>query len=123
MKKRLGSLLKEVKHYNQLVTHIETLDQLADVGNPVQIEDRDTVLKGLSTMREQLVRALKTERILRDKPEFESSEFSLDLASLHALEVQQQATEYSRVLQDTLRIGESVQQELQKFVQENTRNI
>lgn len=119
MKKRLDPLLKEVKNYNQLVRHIETLDQLADVGNPVQVEDRDTVLKGLYAMREQLVRALKTERILRDKPEFQSSEFSLDLTSLYALEVQQQATEYSKVLQDTLQIGESVQQELQKFVQEN----
>ncbi len=113
-KKHLAPLLQEVKNYNNLVAHIHTVDQLAEIGNPVQVQDRDTVLTGLKTMREQLVRALKTERILRDKPEFQSSEFSLDLTSLYALEVEQQATEYHKILHDTLQIGESVQTELQK---------
>lgn len=116
IRKRLLPLLKEVEKYNRLVSHIETIDRLAEVGNPVQVEDRETVLQGLQAMREQLVRALKTERILRDKPEFQSSEFSLDLTPLYALEVQQQATEYHKVLQDTLQIGVSVQKELQRFI-------
>jgi hypothetical protein len=117
IRKRLSPLLKEVEKYNRLVAHIETIDQLAEIGNPVQVEDRETVIQGLQAMREQLVRALKTERILRDKPEFQSSEFSLDLTPLYALEVQQQATEYHKVLQDTLQIGESVQAELQRIAE------
>jgi len=112
IRKRLKPLLQEVKNYNQLVSHINTIDQLAKAGNPVQVEDRETVVKGIQTMREQLVRALKTERILRENPGFQSSEFSLDLAPLYVLEVQQQATEYHNVLQNTLQIGRNVQQEV-----------
>ncbi len=119
VKKRLAPLLQDVDKYNRLVAHIDTLEQLAKIGNPVQVQDRETVLTGLQAMREQLIRALKTERILRDKPEFQSSEFSLDLTALYALEVQQQATEYHKVLQDTLHIGESVQTELQKFIMDH----
>jgi hypothetical protein len=115
LKKRLTPLLKEVQHFNNLVGQIETLDQLAEVGNPVKVQDRNTILTGLRAMREQLVRALKTERILRDKPEFESAEFSLDLAPLYALEFQEQTTEYNKVLQDTLQIGENIQNELKKI--------
>jgi len=124
IKKHLEPLLQEVKNYNDLVAHIHTVDQLAEIGNPVQVQDRDTVLTGLKTMREQLVRALKTERILRDKPEFQSSEFSLDLTSLYALEVEQQTTEYHKILHDTRQIGKSVQTELQKFnTQRNARHV
>jgi len=124
IKKHLAPLLEEVKNYNNLVAHIHTIDQLAEIGNPVQVQDRDTVLTGLKTMREQLVRALKTERILRDKPEFQSSEFSLDLTALYALEVEQQATEYHKILHDTLQIGESVQTELQKcLTQRHTQQV
>ena len=49
--------------------------------------DRDKVVKALEVMKEDLTRALKTEKILRDNPQFKPEYFSIDLTTLRALQV------------------------------------
>jgi len=49
--------------------------------------NRDKVVKALEVMKEDLTRALKTEKILRDNPQFKPESFSIDLTTLRALQV------------------------------------
>jgi hypothetical protein len=108
-------LLKEVRKHNQIITNLYTLDQLEAVGNPVKINDRVKVIEALKITREGLVRALKTERILRENPNFKPEYFNIDLTSLQAERTMVKAVEYAQLLDDAVQIGVSVQTEMRKL--------
>ena len=112
--------IKEVVHHNEIILNINTLDQLEAVGNPVQLNEREKVLESLRINREILVRALKTDRILRENSDFRPEQFNIvDLSGLRALQSMEKATEYGRFLDEALQIGVSVQTEIRKL--ENKR--
>jgi hypothetical protein len=111
----LLGLLKEVKNYNTIVNNIKVLDQLRAVGNPVQLTDRDKVIKALIINRRDLVRALNTERILRENPDFNPEQFKADLTALQALQVTEKSSEYSELLDIALNVGMRLQAEMQQF--------
>ena len=112
--------IKEVVHHNEIILNINTLDQLQAVGNPVQLNEREKVLESLRINREILVRALKTDKILRENPDFRPDQFNIvDLSGLRALQATEKATEYGRFLDEALQIGVSVQTEMRKL--ENKR--
>ncbi|MBE9227806.1 hypothetical protein IQ264_20495 [Phormidium sp. LEGE 05292] len=115
LQKNLQGLLSEVAKHNQIVRDIDTLDQLQAVGNPVALNNREQVIEALKITKEDLVRALNTERILRENPGFNSERFAIDLTNLRALKVSEQAGEYGRLLNEALQIGVSVQQEMKKL--------
>ncbi|NCR53693.1 MAG: hypothetical protein GPJ10_09790 [Microcystis aeruginosa L211-07] len=110
---------KEINQYYQLILNINTLDQLEAVGNPVKLNEREKVLEALRINRENLVRALQTERILRENPQFRPEQFNIDLSDLRTLQATEKATEYGRFLDEALQIGVSVQTEMRKL--ENKR--
>ncbi|MFM7884688.1 MAG: hypothetical protein ACKO8H_23710, partial [Microcystis panniformis] len=64
-------------------------------------------------------RALQTERILRENPQFRPEQFNIDLSGLRSLQATEKATEYGRFLDEALQIGVSVQTEMRKL--ENKR--
>ena len=112
--------IKEVVHHNEIILNINTLDQLEAVGNLVQLNEREKVLESLRINREILVRALKTDKILRENPDFRPDQFNIvDLSGLRALQATEKATEYGRFLDEALQIGVSVQTEMKKL--ENKR--
>ncbi|NCR40503.1 MAG: hypothetical protein GPJ21_11910 [Microcystis aeruginosa W13-11] len=110
---------KEINQYYQLILNINTLDELEAVGNPVKLNEREKVLEALRINRENLVRALQTERILRENPQFRPEQFNIDLSGLRSLQAREKATEYGRFLDEALQIGVSVQTEMRKL--ENKR--
>ena len=110
---------KEINQYYQLILNINTLDELEAVGNPVKLNEREKVLEALRINRENLVRALQTERILRENPQFRPEQFNIDLSGLRSLQATEKATEYGRFLDEALQIGVSVQTEMRKL--ENKR--
>jgi hypothetical protein len=115
----LTILLDEVEKYHDLVAAIDINDQLAASGNvDSSIHDRDQVTAALQLIREDLVRALKTERILRDNKKLLANNQELfvnNLASLQALEVSSQAGEYAQLLNQSLQIAIDVQAEIRKL--------
>jgi hypothetical protein len=115
----LTILLDEVEKYHDLVAAIDINDQLAASGNVnSSIHDRDQVTAALQLIREDLVRALKTERILRDNKKLLANNQELfvnNLASLQALEVSSQAGEYAQLLNQSLQIAIDVQAEIRKL--------
>ncbi|MCF2970110.1 hypothetical protein L1047_02720 [Synechococcus sp. Nb3U1] len=119
----LLSLLEEVDRYNTLIQAIQINDELEDAGNgTVQLTHRAQVIEGLKLTRADLVRALKTERILRQNQAFIESQselFASNLATLTALRVSEQASEQGRLLDAALQIALDVRSEMQKL-QERT---
>jgi hypothetical protein len=113
--KLLSKLLEEIDKHNQLIKNIDTLDQLKSVGNPIDFQNREKVIEAIQITKADLIKALKTEKILRDNPNFNPEHFSIDLTSLQALQVSETASEYGQILDEALQIGVTIQQEMKKL--------
>jgi hypothetical protein len=105
----LTILLDEVEKYHQVVQAIDIHDQLTNSGNTQgNISDREQVISALQLIREDLVRALKSERILRDNKKLLANNQDLvvnNLANLQTLQVSSQASEYAQLLNQSLQIA------------------
>lgn len=114
--KHLVSLIDDVERYNSVIKSIDINDQIEAAGNPgVKLKDRERVIEALRLTREDIVRALKTEKIIRENQEFinlNSDFFANNLKALTALQVDEQASEYGRILNEALQIGMSIQDEM-----------
>ena len=89
MTNSLRILLNDVERYNSVIKAIDINDQIEDVGNlGVGIQEREKVLEALELTRNDLIRALKTERILRENKHFiitNSNLFTNNLATLASM--------------------------------------
>jgi hypothetical protein len=115
----LTMLLDEVDKYHCVISAIDINDQLATSGNSQSsINDREKVISALQLIREDLVRALKTERILRDNKKLLANNQELfvnNLANLQALQLNSQAGEYAQFINQSLQIALDVQAEISKL--------
>ena len=118
-RKILKNILDKVYNYIKLIKAIDINDQLEAAGNPtLNLSDRQQVIEAISAAREDLLRALKTERILRENKDFIDSNphmFASNLTALPTLQVSEQASEYGRLLDETLQIAVGVRQEINKL--------
>lgn len=112
-KSPLINLFDDVKNHNKLIIQIDVMDQLQSIGNKIQIEDRNKVIEALIITRDNLVKSLKTEKILRENPGFRPESFSVDLISLRSLQINEQSSEYGQLLNEALQIGISIQDEIE----------
>ena len=111
-------LFAEVDKCNKVIRDIDIFDQLQDAGNPIKLESRESAIAALRMTRNDIVRALKTERILREHPDFHPDRFDIDLNAFESIQMQDQAKEYARIFDTTLQIAIDVQKtmsELQQF--------
>jgi hypothetical protein len=115
----LTILLDEVDKYHAVIKAIDIHDQLVTSGNTQSsIADREKVVAALQLIREDFVRALKTERILRDNKKLFTHNQELlanNLTNLQALQVSNQAGEYAQLLNQSLQIALDVQTEIRKL--------
>jgi hypothetical protein len=115
----LKVLLSDVERYNNVIKAIHINDEIEAAGNEdVSIRERHKVLNALSLTRADLIRALKTERILRENKNFiigNSELFANNLPTLSALQVSEQATEHGRLLNEALQIALDVQLEMKRL--------
>jgi hypothetical protein len=119
MNNSLQILLNDVQRYNAVIKAIDINDQIEEAGNSeVVIKERESVIAALELTKADLVRALKTERILRENKNFILSNTELfvnNLATLTAMQVHEQATEHGRLLNEALQIALDVQHEMKKL--------
>ncbi len=115
----LGTLIDEVYNYNKIVEkfikNVQVIDQLKEVGNPVEVKDRDKVIKAFRNIKSDLERAIKTEKILRENPDFKPEEFSIDLTFLRAVRFEEKAQTYAEFVNDAIDIGLRVQEEMKNL--------
>ncbi len=119
MNPSLEVLLKDVDRYNAVIKAIDINDRIEAVGNTeVIIQDRERVTAALEMARIDLVRALKTEKILRENQKFIISNHDLftdNLTNLTATYVTEKATEHGKFLNEALQIALEVQDEMRKL--------
>ena len=119
MTSSLKVLLNDVSRYNSVIYAININDQIEAAGNPaVGIQNRDKVIRSLKFTKLDLIRALKTERILRENKAFiltNSDLFTHELSSLSTISVSQKAAEHDRLLNEALKIAMDVKQEMKKL--------
>ncbi len=116
----LLNLLEEVDRYNRIIQSIHVNDQLVEAGNlEVKLLQRPQVIEALKLTRSDLIRALKTEQILRQNEDLiEQQEFFGDnLAALTALQVSEQASEQGRILDAALQIALQVRSQIRQLQQ------
>ncbi|MEC4818363.1 MAG: hypothetical protein SAK29_34595 [Scytonema sp. PMC 1069.18] len=118
--KTLTVLLDKVGKYHSVIKAIDTHDQLATPGNENRINDREKVVAALQLVREDLVRALKMERVLRDNKKSLANNQELfvnNVEMLHTASVQMsdRAGEYAQLLNQSLQIALDVQAEVRKL--------
>ena len=121
--KDLIHLFDDVDRYNGIIRAIEIHDQIEDAGNVnVKIGDRAKVIQALQLIREDLVRALKTERILRKNKKFvetNSELFANNLRTLNAMLVGDRSSQSGRLLNEALQLAVGVQAEIKKLQERN----
>ncbi|WP_243713830.1 hypothetical protein [Nostoc sp. 106C] len=119
MTNSLRILINDVDRYNAIIKAIDINDQIEDAGNSgVSIRERHRVIEALKLTRNDLIRALKTEKILRENKNFiisNSEFFANNLATLTAMQVTEQATEHGRILNEALQIALDVQHEMKRL--------
>jgi hypothetical protein len=112
-------LLDEVDRYNAVIKAIHINDQLEAAGTTeMSLSDRQKVIEALTLTREDLLKALRAERILRDNKNFLISNPELlatNLRTLQTLQVHDRASEYGRLLNEALQIATGVQEEMAKL--------
>jgi hypothetical protein len=115
----LCCLLDEVERYNAVIKAIHINDQLAAAGTrEMSLSDRQKVIEALTLTKEDLVRALKAERVLRENKNFlvgNPELLTTNLRTLQTLQVNDRASEYGRLLNEALQIAAGVQQEMTKL--------
>ncbi|MBK1990561.1 hypothetical protein A0J48_024060 [Sphaerospermopsis aphanizomenoides BCCUSP55] len=119
MTNSLQILLNDVQRYNAVIQAIKINDQIEEAGNlEVGIKQRTRVIEALKLTKLDLIRALKTERILRENKNFivtNSDLFMNNLAALTSMQVTEQATEHVRFLNEDLQIALDVQYEMRRL--------
>ncbi len=125
--KDLINLFDDVDRYNGIIEAIAINDRIEDAGNAgVKIGDRAKVIEALQLIREDLVRALKTERILRENKKFvdtNSELFANNLRTLNALQISDRSSQPGRLLNEALQLAIGVQAEMKKLQDRNAANF
>ncbi|MBE9126836.1 MULTISPECIES: hypothetical protein [unclassified Coleofasciculus] len=117
--RNLGSLLDEVDRYNGVIKAIDLKDQLEVAGTTsMSLSDRQNVIEALTLIKEDLLKAIRVERILRENKTLLVSNPELlasNLRILNALQVNDQASEYGHLLNEALQIAADVSEEMKKL--------
>ena len=115
----LCALLDEVERYHTVIKAIHINDQLQAAGTTkMSVCDRQNVIEALTLTKEDLIRALRAERILRENRSFlvgNPELLATNLQTLQSLQVNDYASEYGRLLNEALQIAAGVQEEMKKL--------
>jgi len=118
----LKNLLDEVNKYNELIEAVDIVERLEAVSqSELNLIDRDTLITALEVTRESLIAALSTEKLLRENKGLIARRYQVfsylenNLTNLMALDTNNKAGEYGRLLNESLQIGMSVHKEVRKL--------
>jgi len=124
--KHLVNLFDDVDRYNAIIKAIEVNDSIEAAGNEkVSINNREQVIEALKLIRDDLVRALKTEKILRENQKFveiNAEMFTTNFRALTALQISDRASERGRLLNEALQLAVGVQEEMKKLQERHATN-
>lgn len=120
--KVLAELLNDVEQYNKIIYAINLVDQLEFARSSTReinlLNNREEVIEILRVIKESLINALRVEAIVRKHQKFIDKRYEAlanlenNLTDLMSFDISNQASEYSRLLNDALQVGMSVHKEV-----------
>lgn len=125
----LSHLLDDIDKFNEMVAAVEILEELEATkkstakSNQLNLENRQEVIEALHLTRENLVCGLMSEKVMRNHHQLMARKQEMfasierNLATLQLIHIGDEASEYSRLLNEAIQIGTSVHQELQNELQ------
>ncbi|MDY7013489.1 MAG: hypothetical protein SVX43_07755 [Cyanobacteriota bacterium] len=118
----LAKLLEEIDRYNRAIGEIAIVEQLHCAGSQQNtVPNREKLIDLLQNIRQSLMDALKVEKIARTRQDLFLNRHELltrlegNLTALVASELDERATQYNHLLEETLRVGLAVRGEVQKL--------
>lgn len=116
---KLTKLFDATEKYNTIVKALEITDEIEAVRNHnLNFQNREQVIEALQLIREDLIRALTIERILRKHKRFISANaklFASNLNDVTALLINDEASEHGRLLNEALEIAVAVRDEMKRL--------
>ncbi|MEW6491957.1 MAG: hypothetical protein AB1589_05325 [Cyanobacteriota bacterium] len=116
----LRPLFEDFERYNQVIQAIHVKDQLEEVESRVSNKDeREALLQALLIMKQDLIRALKIEKILRENRkivDLNPEVFESSFTAFQVEKIQNKGNEYSQLISETLNIGVHVRSEMNKMI-------
>ncbi len=117
--RNLIRIIDDVDRYNAILKAIDLNDELEAIGNTqVKLNQREQVITAMQLIREDLIRAMKTERILRKNRKFLAKHedlFITNLTALTGLQISDRSSVQGRLLHEALQIATHVQAELKQL--------
>jgi hypothetical protein len=115
----LFPLMDELERHHQVLTAIHVNQRLAEITETSDDKvNQSHLLTTARTMRDNLVKAMQIERLLRENPTptgFDPVEFAVTFADTPSDQVLDQAKTYRDLLNQTLDLGLSIQSEMKSF--------
>lgn len=115
----LVALLDELDRYHGALKAVAIAEELAAARHQaIDPDERAAVRSVLELTRDDLIRALSIDRILRENHDLlaiDLASFAESLTALQALQTNVQGQEYQEILQRTVAIGASVRVEMRKL--------
>ncbi|MDY7022323.1 MAG: hypothetical protein SWJ54_13350 [Cyanobacteriota bacterium] len=120
----LLKIFDKVSRYNSIVNIIILHDQLEEAGNSeVKIYQREQVISALNFIRADLVRALKTAKIIRKNHQLIIENLELQETDLSLLMIPlnpDETTEQGRLLSESIQLAKEVHQKLKQLQQKKS---
>lgn len=118
----LMGLLDEIDRFNALISAVQMLNRL-DRLKPESgyFENHPEIVNALNITRDSLISGMMTEKILRENRNLLSrcqdllNHIETNLSALSVLAIRDEASDYSRILNEALQIGTIVQREMQHY--------
>ena len=106
----LGCLLDQVDKYNNAVRKIITAKKLLDADNKINVSNLEQTANVYFSIRKDILRALNTERILRENPEYRTA---VNIKSPEPIEdIHIRDIEYDELTHEAIRINNEIEQQL-----------
>jgi len=116
--KKLRKLFLECENYNKIIKSIHVKDQIGEVLENKKDETRQELLQGLQKIKNNLIKALKLERIMRENADVvgvNRESLEITFAELEYSNMTDNASQYSEFVDDILELRINLNKEFEEF--------
>ncbi len=108
----LRSLIDDINSYNQAARTLNDQIKITNLSEQSNRINQQRKIQVFQKVKQQLITALKTERIIRENPNFDLDAVASNIVPVSAISLNQTASSYSQELADAIAIGMKVEKEI-----------
>lgn len=108
----LRALIDDINSYNQAARTLNDQIKITNLSEQSNRINQQRKIQVFQKVKQQLITALKTERIIRENPNFDPDAVASNIVPVSAISLNQTASSYSQELADAIAIGIKVEKEI-----------